>query len=1050
MSSLIHEPIAIVGMSCRLPAADDLDEYWSLLVEGKSAVGELPPDRLDRELYYDPEQGVRGKTYSTLGGLVKRRPLDPDVMPLRDGEYQDWDPCHLVMCEVACAACRHAGYDVLKIPLRDTTGVYIGHSGGSSLGTELVYGTLAAEVATHLEDADHFRTLPPERQRQVITELTDSIREDSPRRNPNGGPALEANAAALLVARTLGLGGPHLVTDAACASSLMALMMGILAVQSHQVDMAIVGGASYSKADSLVLFSQARSCSATGSRPFDDDADGLISSEGYVALVIKTLARARHDGDTVQAIISGLGVSSDGRGRSLWAPRKEGQVRAMRRAYADHLAPETIQYVEAHATSTQIGDATELQAMTQFFGERLADGQRLPVGSVKSNIGHTLETAGMASLLKTVLAMQHRVIPPTINLRKLNRTIPWDKIPFYVPTKPIPWPAPQANQPRRAAVSAFGIGGLNVHLIVENDMPRVPSSNGKGVIHRTAEPRRNTAEEDAIAVIGRGVILPQAHSVEAFAELLASGRIALSDAPSDRWRDRTCLRTGVAGPWRTPTLQGGFISDYAFDWHRYRIPPKQIAHANPLQFMLLDAARQAIREAGYEEREFDREQTAVIVGTIFGGEFGHDLVVGLRLPDLKCKLERLLTRHDLPREAVAQIWSEFEAALLRAKPALIDETGSFTSSTLASRVSKELDLMGGAMAIDAGECSSFAALDVACNLLRSTACRQVLCAGAQRAMDIANYEALALKGRLPCGPGEPGQVPGEGVVMVLLKRLVNAQADGDRVLGIVRRVAGATDGCHFSRAVQRAGDRLAQRSQLTPSQLASITGGDLQWTEMDQAEQLALAAVDGNHVVRHGPTCIDQIGHLLSAHGLTKLVEWLIDHEANGHNRTSAHDENQDVLSNYSTSGLAYQALLERPHLDSQTSHSQTSQPTTESQTRSPEPALATNGKAPSGRPPQPTRHVQLTYADRVADRPRVAFLFPGQGSQYPGMLRDLPQVSLAARRLLDEARRALHEIGSKSFEDLAWHNTEKLGRDIWANQISVLIAESDGICHTA
>ena len=158
--------------------------------------------------------------------------------------------------------------------------------------------------------------------------------------------------------------------------------------------MAVVGGASYCKSDTLVLFSHAQSLSAQGSRPFDADADGLILAEGYVALVVKTVARALADGDTIQAVIRGIGMSTDGRGKSLWAPRKEGQMLAIQRAYEPDIDVARLQYLEAHATSTQIGDATELQALAEALSGRLPPGHKIPIGSVKANVGHTLEAAG--------------------------------------------------------------------------------------------------------------------------------------------------------------------------------------------------------------------------------------------------------------------------------------------------------------------------------------------------------------------------------------------------------------------------------------------------------------------------------------------------------------------------------------------------------------------------------------------------------------------------------------------------------------------------------
>ena len=280
-----------------------------------------------------------------------------------------------------------------------------------------------------------------------------------------------------------------------------------------------------------------------------------MNAEGYVVVLMKTLARALADGDTIQGVIRGIGLSSDGRGRSLWAPRKEGQLEAVRRAYGNSIDPQSVQYLEAHATSTQVGDATELEALAAFFNNRTAD-RKIPLGSVKSNIGHTLESAGLAGLVKCVLCMKEGLIPPTINLTAPNPTIDWTANPFVPVQALTPWPD-STSQPRRAAVNAFGIGGLNAHVIVDGPLPTTHSI-GVTQTHPTARPtlRRSTpmAQQAStvglpIAIVGRGLIVPGAFDIESFRQLLETGESQLVSPPPERWRDtpfsgtRTCDST---------------------------------------------------------------------------------------------------------------------------------------------------------------------------------------------------------------------------------------------------------------------------------------------------------------------------------------------------------------------------------------------------------------------------------------------------------------------------------------------------------------------------
>ncbi len=1063
---LLKTPIAVVGMACRLPDANNLQEFWELLDSGRDTIREMPADRLDRDLYLDERKGQRGRTYASVGGLLKETP-PPTSYPESFRQLEHSDPCHRIFCEVVADACRHAGYDPANLATR-RAGVYVGHSGGSPIGGELNYAALSGQFLDYLRDIPVFAGLAKDTQSAILDEIAGQLRADRPHRDSQGRPDVEANMVAGCVSRVLGLDGPQMAIDAACASGLVAFALGALAVQTGETEMSIVGGSSFSKQDSLILFSQARSCSATGSRPFDADADGLVNSEGHVAFLIKTLERALADGDKIHAVVRGLGLSSDGRGRSLWAPRKEGQVEAIRRAYTGPIEPTEIDYVEAHATSTKIGDATELSALGEFFSEKL-DGTRLPIGSVKSNIGHTLETAGLAGMLKVILAIHNSSIPPSINFRTPNPNVDWNKLPFDVATERRAWPT-HADRPRCGAVNAFGIGGLNVHLVVEEFHARHQTPTA--VVHvKPTEPA-------AIAVIGRGVVLPDALDVDEFSNLVQSKRSAISAAPSSRWR---------AGE----PPRGGFIHNYAYDWKTHKIPPLQIQRANPMQFMLLDAAAQALSEAGYDQKEFDRNRAAVVIGTIFGGEFSNDLHAGMRLPELTRELDSALERRGIDHATRKQLCADYETYFLKQRPALLDETGSFTSSTLASRISKTLDMMGGAMALDAGDCSSFAALSAACQLLDSQTCSVVLCGSAQRAMDLSAFEAFESHGRL-ADPQGSGHLPGEGVTMLLLKNLADAERDGDTVHAVIRGVGSGAD--HNIRdAAIRAGRQAIRLGKIATEAVGQVVAGCgvAAWDREESAgiDQLYPA------VTKRPDPLVRQIGHTQAAHGLAMLVRSsLVD----------SHADRLSALTSHTLSGLAYHVILDPTSGRVRSTRSDVST----------EPVFVTN--PPSVSPGNPSRILRWIASDRrhleqqietamkncanaietagamrfsdgdairltvVASdanelqrklslwrsigqdasrqstlhsegvfevdlrttSPRVACLFAGQGSQYAGMFRELATASAAIQHRLNEIEDCLRNAGLPSFASMAWEQPEKMGRDVVATQTAILVAD--------
>ncbi len=501
--------------------------------------------------------------------------------------------------------------------------------------------------------------------------------------------------------------------------------------------MALVGGTAYCRWDNLILFSKAQALSAKGSRPFDADADGLVVGEGYVFLVVKSLARALADADRIRAVVPGVGISSDGRGKSLWAPQKEGQVQAIAQAYTDGIEASRVQYIEAHATSTPVGDATEMAALSAALGPRLDPSARIPVGSVKANIGHALEAAGGAGVIKAALAMQHSVIPRQINFAEPSPQIDWPNSPFFVPRENLPWPPNADGFPRRAAVNAFGIGGLNGHVMVDEFLPAAsarsyPAAGPFGGASSCpadgrppAPPATISGDDRAVAVIGAACIFPEAPALEAFWELISSGRDARSAAPTQRGGkpQREDPEHKAAA---VPRL-GGFITGFQYDWQRHKIPPLQIARANPLQFMVLDCVEAALRDAACDLSSYDKCRVMVIAGTQFGSDFLDQLSIGTRLPQLKRILADVLRRHGAAADQIEAAVTACGRELLRQLPALLDDTGSFSTSTLASRVGKVYDLMGGARALDAGRAWSLAAVSTAIDSLLCGACDLVIC-----------------------------------------------------------------------------------------------------------------------------------------------------------------------------------------------------------------------------------------------------------------------------------------------------------------------------------
>lgn len=763
-------PLAIVGMGCRLPDAPDVQSYWRNVVGGHSAIRPVPASRLDRRHYFSPEVGAYGKSYSELGGSIEDLPFDPSRLGIGASELETNDIAQLWALDVARETFEDAGLDAERT--RDLAcGVFIGHARGSMLSSDLVLGTAVDGLVHQLPG------LNPEERAAVIQ----AARRRYPERRDDGLGTLPASMAGR-IARHFGLTGRHMIVDAACASSFAALELASNALSRGSLDYALVGGASYSQTMSIVFFAQSRALSPDGSFPFDRRANGFISSDGIALYLLRRLDDALRAGDPIHAVIRGVGGSCDGKGKALWAPKKEGQILAIERAYAGlDFGPGDLGLIEAHGTSTQLGDATEVEALTSVLGRRA---EKIPLGSVKGNIGHTRETAGAAGLLKAVLALKHELIPPTGGLRDPNPEIPWSEAPVRLAREAEPWRA--AKSPRRAGVDAFGIGGLNFHAVVEE----APPNSTSVVVEAALEP----SGPAPLAIVGVGLRLPEASSVPSFLELMKSGRSVFSKVPEERWSVEV-YGTDHPEPHRSYADHGAFVRDFQADWRRYKIPPKLVERTDPLQFMMLEAALDALEQAKIDPERIDRERVAVVVGTSFGTDYQVDLSLGLRAPEIaELAAEALGRAGDL--DYAAELTQQLRARLPSINE---DSSGSISSSTIASRISKTLDLGGPTFALDASCTSSLAALEAAADMLARNAADLVLMGGADRSMNVQRYEGYAMGGLLARGPethpleeGAAGFLPGEGAVAFVLKRLEDAEAARDPILAVVRAVGSAT------------------------------------------------------------------------------------------------------------------------------------------------------------------------------------------------------------------------------------------------------------------
>ncbi|HYO20557.1 MAG TPA: type I polyketide synthase, partial [Dermatophilaceae bacterium] len=419
------QQIAIVGMSARLPGAENLNQFWQLLREGREAIRPVPDQRWDPAEALDPEKEVQG-----VGGFLDGVELfDPTFFGISPREAEDVDPQQRLFLEASWRALEDAGVPGSSLA-GSRTGVYVGAS---------------------WHDYELLR-----RQRGA-----------SPTQHTAVGNALDMIAAR--VSYFLKLNGPSLVVETGCSSGMVALHLAAQSLRAGDVDAAIVGGVNLILApDVSVALTHFGGLSPTGRcHAFSADADGFVRGEGAVALYLKTLDQAIADGDKIRAVIVGSAVNNDGGGESLVTPSPDGQRQLLEGVYARAgVNPGDVDYVEAHGTGTRRGDPIEVAAIGAALGQRRGPGTGpVAVGSVKTNIGHLEAAAGMAGLAKVVLSLQHRLVPASLHADELNPEIDFDGLNVEVTRQPLALPA---DRPLHMGVNAFGWGGTNAHIILSS------------------------------------------------------------------------------------------------------------------------------------------------------------------------------------------------------------------------------------------------------------------------------------------------------------------------------------------------------------------------------------------------------------------------------------------------------------------------------------------------------------------------------------------------------------------------------------------------------
>ncbi|WP_169728961.1 beta-ketoacyl synthase N-terminal-like domain-containing protein [Desulfatirhabdium butyrativorans] len=792
-------------MGCIFPGSPSPQEFWQQILDGRCASRDVPESRWG----LSPDEMVAfplkpDRAVSRMACLVEGADIDFSGFHLPGSYLESLDPLYHFVLHAGRQAAAPAHLDTLD-PFR----------------IQVILAAIALPTDTASRFSDRFPFMDTHPWAGRVT----------------GYPAV-------LLARALGFSGEAFTLDAACASSLYAVYLGCQALIDHRADAILAGGVS--RPDCLytqVGFSQLRALSPSGvPAPFSASADGLVVGEGAGIVSLKRLSDALSSGDRILSVLRGIGLSNDTRG-NLLAPDSEGQLRAMRAAYAAAgWQPADVDLIECHGAGTPVGDAVEIESLGRLWSGYSGNPGRCPIGSVKSTIGHLLTAAGAAALIKTVLAMASGILPPSLNTPRENEHPAITGSPFRIQREPEPWVRRDPSTPRRAAVSAFGFGGINAHVLLEEWLPPADAAEGQVYAGNPLADSAPASGMSPIAVVGMGASFSGLSNLEDLREHLFCGKPVIAE--------RSDLRRGHSH--RLEAIRGGFLDRLRFEASAFRIPPIEIDDILVQHLLMLQVGREAILDAGLKR---DPEAMAAM-GVVIGMDFDREA----------CDFHKR--------------WRSRDGSVAASIPPLTaTRTIGALGGIIASRIAREFGCGGPCFTVSEDALSGFRALTVAAGLLNR---REIDCMliGAVDIFGDVRALAIAEAGRrfgaelVPFSADACGTLPGEGAGALVLKRLDDALADGDRIYAVIRGIGpccGQAD--RLADTCSRSLRQSLQAAALEPDAVDLVCAHGSADPLADQAE----ASVFGSAFSRHPAGCgivsaKAVIGHAGSAAAMAELV----------------------------------------------------------------------------------------------------------------------------------------------------------------------------------
>jgi PfaB family protein len=866
------EKIAIIGLSCLFPDAQTPEQFWQNLLQGKSSVSRATEKvmGIDPDILYDPNKGRAGATgtyYCKHGGFIKDFQFDPRGYRLPASLLESLDCVHQWSLYVAKQALEDSGY------LDDFSTL-------AKCG--LILGNLSppTQLSQRLVAQIYHKAIDPAVQK--LLQNSNFSLANNLSRSAQISPLnfLMPGYPSSIVAQALSLSGGHFAIDAACASSLYAIKLASQYLLSGKADLMLAGAVS--RTDPVMVntgFSVFQAYPEDDrSKPLDASSSGLNTGEGAGMVVLKRYSDAVRDNDRIYGKILGLGLSNDGQGKHFLSPNPKGQILAFERTYkAAGIDPKTIDYVECHATGTPLGDRTELNSMEEFFGKH--DAAPL-VGSVKSNLGHLLTAAGMPSIIKTILSMERGVIPATINVREALSSANGTISNRHIVSKLTPWP--NQSTCKRVGISAFGFGGTNSHLIIEQER----ESRGYSELLSGGEDRTGISSDlIKMAIVGMDAFFADCDNLAKFERHIHQGKQSFIPVPKERWRGietqpQVLEDYGLNG--KAP--EGGYIENFEMDYLKFKILPDATDNPIPQQLLILKVAKGAIEDAGLSK--------GANVATIVAMSSELSIHASRASGNLSWQVKKSLKRAGivLPPDKLLELEQLLKDSLH--KPVGVNQMLSYIGNIMASRISSHWDFSGPAFTLSAEENSVFRALEVAQLLLADPNLDAVTIG----AIDLAGgVENILLRQKIsPVNQGKQtlsfdrdanGTIVGEGAGAIVVKRLDRAREKQDKIYAVIDGISlvqnNAEAIAHLPKQpkaelVTQACQEACAKAEITPAQIGylEVYGSGVAAEDEAEIQGVLKAYSNSSSPLSCAIGSVKAtIGHTYSASGMASLIK---------------------------------------------------------------------------------------------------------------------------------------------------------------------------------